>query len=217
MTIQVGEPNGSDHEQRLQVLGLSSPVIHDGLRRGVSRANNRTARALHSSAGTDIYHDAMEDLHRILAADGWYLDDVDGQPRLFHPDGLICFTVSSGIKVGQKRMRTRKKGPATKGSLTLPEFVPGLLPEVDAELLAKRAARSKRVPFYLLVIERVIVGRPGVVIELAEPAGMTEGQSVTTWGERVKVQFFDLDGDLSAFENPDSDGGDEFDVPVVPR
>jgi hypothetical protein len=216
MTI-TPESTSPSHERRLGELGLSSAIVHDGLRRGATRANNRTARALASSGGTDIYHDAMEDFHRLLGADRWFLDEVDGQPRIFHPEGLVSFTVSSGINVGQKKMRTRKKGPATRRSLALPAFVPSLFPEIDAELLEKRAARAKQAPFYLLVVERSSQGGNGLLIELAQPAEMSDGNSVTAWGERIRVKYLDLGGDLSAFTTPSDAPDDEFDVPVTPR
>lgn len=205
------------HERRLGELGLSSAIVHDGLRRGAMRASNRTARALASSGGTDIYHDAMEDFHRLLGADRWFLDEVDGQPRIFHPEGLVSFTVSSGINVGQKKMRTRKKGPATRRSLAVPAIVPSLFPEIDAELLDKRAARAKQAPFYLLMVERSSQGGNGLLIELAEPVEMSDGNSVTAWGERIRVEYLDLGGDLSVFTTPSDSPGDEFDVPVTPR
>lgn len=216
MSISPGEQSDSDDERRFNELGLSSEVLHDGLRRGASRANNRSAQALLSSAGTDIYHDSMEDLHRILGSRGWYLEDINGQPRLIHPDGVVSFTVSSGVNVGEKKMRTRKKGPATEASLAQPVVVPSLFPDIDAALVAQLVARAARSPFFLLLVERATQGGSGLVLEFAEPAEMSDGKSVVAWGERIKIRFFDLDGDLSVFNGPD-DGGDEFDVPVAPR
>lgn len=216
MSIRPGEQSDSDDERRLNEFGLSSEIFHDGLRRGASRANGRSALALPASAGTDIYHDSIEDLHRILGTRGWHLEDTNGQPRLIHPNGVVSFTVSSGVNVGKKAMRTRKKGPATEASLAHPDVIPSLFPDIDAELVAKLVARAAQSPFFLLVVERATQGGSGLVLEFAEPAGMSEGKSVVAWGERIKVRFFDLDGDLSVFDDPD-DGGDEFDVPVAPR
>jgi hypothetical protein len=98
-------------------------------------------------------------------------------------------------------------------------FVPSLFPDLDAVLLEKRASRERlnQVPFYLLVVERIAGELPGLRIELAQPGATNDSGCVVVWGERIKVQFFDLDGDLSAFDTPDADGGDEFDVPVAPR
>lgn len=219
MTIHAAEPSGHDDEQRLNELGLSSALIHDGLRRGASRASNRTAKALASSRGADIYYDGMEDFHILLAENRWSTAEVRQQPRLFHPEGLASFTLSAGKNVGLKNMRTDRKGPATGESLAEAPFVPSLFPDLDAVLLEKRASREclHQVPFYLLVVERIGGERPGLRIELAQPSATNNSGCVVVWGERIKVQFFDLDGDLSAFDDPDADGGDEFDVPVAPR
>ncbi|MCD4533551.1 hypothetical protein LRP67_05605 [Nocardioides sp. cx-169] len=219
MTISTEEPFGPDDERRLNELGLSSALIHDGLRRGASRANNRTARALPSSRGTDIYYDGMEDFHILLAENGWSMAEVRQQPRLFHPKGVVSFTLSAGKNVGLRNMRTDRKGPATRESLAEAPFVPSLFPDLDEVLLKERASheRLSQVPFYLLLIERIAGERPGLRIELAQPVDTNDSGCVVVWGERIKVHFFDLDGDLSAFDDPDADGGDEFDVPVAPR
>lgn len=219
MMINTEETLGSDDERRLNELGLSSALIHDGLRRGASSANNRTAKALASSRGIDIYYDGMEDFHILLAEVGWSMAEVRQQPRLFHPEGLVSFTLSAGKNVGRKNMRTDRKGPATRESLANAPFVPSLFPDIDAVILEERAKRERanRVPLYLLVVERIAGERPGLRIELAQPVEANDSGCVVGWGERVNVQFFDLDGDLSVFGDPDADGDDEIDVPVAPR
>lgn len=207
------------NESRLEALGLSMAIIHDGLRRGAERAANRSSHALETAAGTDIYQDGMEDFSALLAPGGWQRVVVQGQPRLLHPEAAMWFTISSGINVGHtdlhRRPRTRRKGPATRGSLVPRQPHPSLLGDDggvtdSAELLAHPPAA----PFYFLLCERV---RGGVRIELAQPAGMTDGDSVNDWVDRIPVDFLRLEGDLSVFDQEDDEGPDEFDVSVEPR
>jgi hypothetical protein len=217
MSTTVAASHEPDDERRLMAFGLSTEIFHNGLRPGASRATNRTELALESSAGTDIYHDGMENLHQILASAGWRLVFVDRQPRLLHPEGIVSFTISSGINVGKTQMRkprTRKKGPATRNSLATPVFVPGLFEDVDAKLTAQLAAVAEKAPFYFLLWQRATVGGNGLILEFSQPAGMTEGGSVNEWGNSIPVPFLDLEGDLSVFDNPDD--GNEIDVSVEP-
>ncbi len=206
-----------DDERRLEVFGLSTELVHNGLRRGAERAANRSSRALKTAAGTDIYQDGMEDFARLLTADGWRAVEVDGQPRLLHPAGALAFTISSGINVGRTDLRrgprTRRKGKATRGSLATNPSQPSLFgDDVPVELVAEASAA----PFYFLLCERAPRGG-GVHTELAQPAGMTEGGSVNEWSDRIRVGFLPLEGDLSVFDESDEGGPDEFDVPVEPR
>lgn len=218
MAIVTALPYDEDHERRLEALGLSTELIHNGLRRGAERAANRSALALKTAAGTDIYQDGMEDFAQLLAADGWRPVEVDGQPRLMHPDGAMSFTISSGINVGSTDLRqgprTRRKGKATKSSL-VPERPPLSLFDGDNVEGAEPAIRAGTAPFYFLLCERALRGG-GVYIELAQPTGMTDGGSVNQWSDRIRVGFLPLEGDLSVFDRPDEDS-DEFDVPVEPR
>lgn len=211
-------PSESSDEARLAAFGLTSEIFHDGLRAGASRAANRSTLALTTSAGTDVYHDGMEDLHRILKPLGWTLIHVEGQPRLRHPDGIVSFTISSGINVGKANARvprTRKKGKATRNSLAAPELVAGLFDDLQAKLAAKIAQATKRAPFYFLLCERVTDGGSGLILEFAQPAIMTNGGSVNDWKDRIAVPFLALEGDLSVFDQPDDDDG--IDVPIEPR
>lgn len=218
-TLSVGSPSESGDEHRLVAFGLSSVTFHDGLRRGASRAGNRSTLALESSAGTDIYHDGMEDLHRLLKPSGWRLLPIDGQPRLVHPEGKLTFTVSSGINVGGANMRTprtRKKGSATRNSLAAPEVSPGLFGDTDGEIALQLVKAAENAPFYFLLCERVTRGSNGLMLEFSEPAGMTDGGSVNRWGDRIGVAYLSIEGDAETFDAPDN-GDDEFDVPVEPR
>lgn len=217
--MTIAQPGGQGDERRLAALGLSTELIHNGLRRGAVRAANRSSHALKTSAGTDIYLDGMEDFTQLLTADGWRAVNVDGQPRLPHPAGLLTFTISSGIKVGNPDLResprTHRKGKATKDSLVPRPTHPSLFGDdsVDADAIVRKAAAA---PFYFLLCERQKTGG-GVSIEFARPAHMTEGGSVNEWSERIRVGFLQLEGDLSVFDSPDDGGPDEFDVPVEPR
>ena len=218
MTIATASPFESVDEHRLNAIDLATEIFHNGLRPGASRAANRSPLALDSSPGTDLYHDGMENLHRILKPSGWRLIPVDKQPRLVHPDGIVSFSISSGINVGKTNMRaprTRKKGPATRNSLAIPVLPPGLFDDNDADLSARLAKAALKAPFYFLLCERATDGSNGLVLEFSEPAGMTKGGSVNVWGDRIGVPFLALEGDLSVFENLDD--GDEFLVPVAPR
>ena len=218
MSIIAASPFESNDERRLNEFNLSTEIFHNGLRPGASRAANRTALALASSPGTDIYHDGMEQLAQILYPARWRLVLVDRQPRLLHPDRAMSFTISSGINVGKANMRTprtNKKGQATRSSLAAPEFERGLFKDLDAELAAELTAAAEKAPFYFLLCERALVGGSGLILEFLRPAGMTRGGSVNEWSERIGVDFLDIEGDLSVFDN--SDDGDSLDVPVEPR
>lgn len=204
-------------ECRLEAYGLSHTVFHDGLRAGATRAANRSALALATSPGTDIYHDGMESLAQILAPHGWRPLLVDRQPRLVHPDGIVSFAVSSGINVGKSNMRTprtRKKGAATRNSLATPTRDPGLFDDPEGDEVAELMRAAEEAPFYFLLFERVTTGESGLLLEFSQPLRMTDGGSVVDWADRVPVPFLELEGDLSMFDQP---SGDEFDVPVEPR
>jgi hypothetical protein len=217
MDTTLAFPLESD-EERLHAFGLSTEIFHDALRAATSRAASRSALALKSSAGRDIYDDGMEGLHQLLQPHGWKLLPVNRQPRLVHPEGTLSFAISSAINVGKARglvPRTRKKGPATRGSLVaMPDLTPSLFADLDAEVAARLEA-AERAPLYFLLCERITVGGNGLSLEFSQPAGMTEGGIVNTWRDRIEVRDLMLEGDLSVFDQPDEP--DEFDVPVEPR
>ncbi len=220
MAITTAPRYGEDDERRLEAFGLSTELIHNGLRRGAERAANRSSHALKTAGGTDIYQDGMEDFAQLLTADRWREVQVDGQPRLLHPAGALAFTISSGINVGSVDLhrgpRTRRKGKATRGSLAPRSPHPVLFGDEDGADSPELVAQAAAAPFYFLLCERAPWGG-GVHIELARPARITEGGSVNEWGDRIRVGFLSLEGDLSVFDQPDDDGPDEFDVPVEPR
>lgn len=204
--ISHGSPDG---ERRLATFGLSTELIHTALRPGLSRAANRTSMALRSTPGTDIYHESMEQLHQRLAERGWRLVYVDHQPRLLHPDGLISFTIASGVDVAspdhRRKPRTRRKGKATRDSMEGPQANVATLLDVPEEVVQEKelVAAAKKAPLWLLVHERT---ERGLNLELSRPAGMTDSGIVTDWDDRIIIGFLDLDGDLSVFDHPD-DGG----------
>lgn len=206
----------SDQERRLAAFGLSNAILHDGLRAGATRAANRSALALETSPGTDIYHDGMEGLAQILSPNGWRLLPIDKQPRLVHPDGILSFAVSSAINVGRANLRaprTRRKGIATRNSLSAQPSAPTLFETADAKL-AELARVAGEAPFYFLLFERIAVGTTGLLLEFSRPATMSHGGSVVEWADRIPVPLLDLEGDLSVFDEP---GDDEFDVAIEPR
>lgn len=201
-------PAGS--EARLSTFGLSTELFHIALRSGLTRAANRTALALASSPGTDIYHDTMEQLALALAEDGWKLVLVGRQPRLLHPGRLISFTLASGENVAdpdpRRRPRTRRKGKATRESLELPHQRDALFEDLQSVVTA--AAQSA--PLWLLVHERT---DRGLKLEFSRPAGMTDGGIVKDWADRIPLAFLDLDGDLTVFEDV---AASDIEVPVEP-
>lgn len=206
-------PTSPDGERSLGAFGLSTELIHTALRPGLSRATNRTSMALRSTPGTDIYHEAMEQLHQQLAPAGWRLAYVDHQPRLLHPEGLLSFTITSGTNVAnsdhRQLPRTRRKGKATRASLAGPRVqVPTLfdVPVVYQE--EDLSAAAENAPLWLLVHERT---ERGLRLEFSRPADMTASGIVKDWDGRIILPFLELDGDLSVFANPD-DGGIEVAV-----
>lgn len=212
--VSTGAPD--DGERRLAAFGLSTRLIHDALRPGLSRASNRSSMALRSTPGTDIYHDSMEQLHRQLAGSGWRLTYVDHQPRLLHPDGLISFTIASGTNVAnpdyRQKPRTRRKGEATRSSLPGPRAqLSTLFDESEVEQGQELVAAAEAAPLWLLVHERT---RRGLNLELSRPAEMTASGIVTDWADRIVLGFLDIEGDMSAFDFPDDD--DSIDVVVEP-
>lgn len=211
MTANPIELGFSDDERRLEAFGLSTALIHSALRPGLSRAMNRTAMAMNSTAGTDIYHDSMEQLHLHLAEAGWRLVYVDRQPRLLHPEGLLAFTMAKGENVANPdrriRPRTLPKGKATRESLTPQGSRIATLFGAESETEELEQA-AERAPLWLLVHERT---NRGLKVELSRPAQMTQGGVVDDWAERIILGFLDLDGDLSVFENR-GDGGIDVDV-----
>ena len=209
----------SNDESRLNALGLSSELLHTALRPGLSRASNRTALALSSSPGTDIYHDTMEQLPLRLADTGWTPVLVDKQPRFLHPEGLLSFTVASAVNVANPDRRTKprtQKGPATRGALVAPPVEAlALFAVQEEEQAVERANIAKGAPLWFLLHERT---DRGLKLEFSRPAGMTGtiGDGVVyDWDDRIFIPFLDLDGDLSAFDDP-NDGEGGIDVQVEP-
>lgn len=209
-------PNGHSDEARLNAFGLSTELIHAAYRPGLSRALNRTSLALPSSPGTDIYHDTMENLSLLLSDRGWKLAWIDRQPRLVHPESLIAITVASGTDVAssdRRRAPRARKGVATRAALAPPVAAIPLSifeDQVESErTLAQTAAQTA--PLWLLVHERT---DHGLRVELSRPALMTESGVVYDWEDRILIDFLDLNGDLSIFDEPDDAGG--FDVFVEP-
>jgi len=203
-------------EDRLAAFGLSTEVIHTALKPGLSRATSRTSMALRSTPGTDIYHDSMEQLHSHLAEFGWQIVYVDHQPRLLHPDGVICFTVAAGTNVAspdQRQIpRTSRKGKATRESLAPPSAkLPALFDVPEVQQQQELSAAAEKAPLWLLVHERTT---RGLNLELSQPAKMTASGIVTAWKDRIIIKTLDLTGDLSVFNESDDDG---IDVTVEPR
>ncbi|PWK90332.1 hypothetical protein C8D88_101348 [Lentzea atacamensis] len=208
-----------DGERRLRAFGLSTDIVHTALRPGLSRAANRTSMALRSTPGTDVYHDAMEQFHLLLADAGWRLVYVKQQPRLLHPKGVRSFTIASGSNVAnpdrRQQPRTRRKGQATRDSLAGPraELMEALFEVPATPQDPNLVAAAEAAPLWLLVHERT---ERGLNLELSRPAKMTSSGVVTEWDDRIIIGFLDLDGDLSIFDDPD-DGTGPYNVTVEPH
>lgn len=189
MTVAaLASPNRFADEQRLAKFDLSSELIHMGLRSGLDRAANRTSLALRSTPGTDIYHDGMEQMNRLLVERGWNLVYIDNQPRLLHPRGIMAFTIASGIHVANPDRRiqptTRRKGEATRESLDRPiERTSSLfeMPEVGRK---GQLAATEAAPLWLLLHERT---ERGMNLELSRPAAMAESGRITEWSDRLSL------------------------------
>lgn len=205
-----------DSEGRLAGFGLSTDLIHTAFKPGLTRASNRTSLALPNTAGTDVYHDSMEQFNYLLSNEGWRLVFVRRQPRLLHPDQIISFTVSSGTNVANPNPkivpRTGQKGVATRSSLAEPTSQTAVLFDIhDAAYEEELIAAAEDAPFWMLVYERT---NYGLNIELSQPTGMTESGTVNAWDDRIIVAPLETHGDLSVFVQPDDD---YIDVSIEPR
>jgi hypothetical protein len=215
--VSLDRAESSDDEQRLNNFGLSTPLFHTALTPGASRARGRTALALRTTPGNDIYHNTMEELALMLAPQDWQPVDVDGQPRLLNPAGTMSFTLASAVNVAhpdsRKSPRTRGKGRATRNSLAAhvsQDLALFDLPDSTENTALVAAAQSAA--FWMLLHERTTTG---LNLEFARPSAMTPGGTVVGWADSIAVGPLDLDGDLSVFDAPDGD--DDFDVPVARR
>lgn len=206
----IGSSSSRD-EQRLVDFGLSTDLLHTALRPGVERSKNRSSKALRSTRGTDIYHDSMEQLHQLLAEDGWSLVYVDQQPRLVHPDGLIALTISAARNVGVQGLhttpRTGRKGKATRNSLPPRRDVMPMLfgqEEAEAEAASEHTAgvSAQTAPLWMLVHERT---EHGLNLELCRPGSMSVSGIVTEWADRIPVAALNLNGDFSMFDDPEDE------------
>jgi hypothetical protein len=216
--MPINPASESNDEQRLIAFGLSTTVLHNALTPGAGRARGRSAFALSTTPGTDIYHDTMEQLAFLLVPHGWTPVNVGGQPRLLHPDAVLSFTLASATNVAnadhRKSPRAHGKGTATRNALAASpaqEIALFELPETARD--AKLVAAAEAAPFWMLLHERTPVG---LSLEFSRPSAMTLSGTVYEWADRIAVPHLDVDGDLSIFDaddNNDDDDGD-FDVPV---
>ena len=211
-------PDDESDEERLRQFGLSSALVHDALRRGVSRALSRTGFANAGAGNTDIYHDGSEDLRARLARRGWVVATIDNQKRTVHPDGLMSIVVASADHVGvvgdpRRRPLTREKGPATLDAIRRTRrgdgqaffSFPGMPdPEpVAPEELARVA------PLWMLLHQ---LEERTLLLELSEPAGYRADKKVNSWRQRIHLQPLSLaDHD---FDLPNDEPDNDFDIPI---
>lgn len=203
----------SDPEGRLAEFGLSTSLIHDAFHPGLSHARNRSSLATRAAAGNDVYQDSFEQLALRLVPLGWLPDEVNGQPRLVHPEGLMALTVASATGVANPNHRvhprTRPKGPATIASLDSTST--GAVPLDLEEFRAIEVPEALGAPLWFLLYERT---DRGLNLSLARPAGRDKAGCIVSWSEKISIASLENDGDLSIFDAPD-DG--DFDVTVIPR
>jgi len=204
----------STPEDRLKSFGLSTQIVHDVMTPGIIHARNRTALALGSARGTDIYQDSMEQLALRLAPSGWQLVYVGRQPRILHPDGLLSVTVASATGLSradpQRQPRTHPKGPSTRSSLDDAPRLDMLFDTwgtMDKTILEM----AELAPLWFLLHERT---PRGLYLELSRPSEMNQSDVITDWSDYIQIPFLDVTGDMSVFGD---DGDDDFDVPVRPR
>lgn len=156
-------------------------------------------------------------LAQILVARGWRKTVLKGQPRVIHPEGVCQLALTSARDVADPdhrvRPKTRRKGPATRGSLDSASPNPQLplpLPEwVENE--GDLPPKLKEAPLWFVLYEK-----HGAFLQLAigRPAGMDESDRVVDWSDMIAISALDGIGDLTVF-NVDDDG--DIDVPVEPR
>lgn len=206
-------PERPEPEARLAELGLSTLLIHDAFRPGLSHARNRSSLATRTAAGNDVYQDSFEQLALRLVPLGWNPVEVYGQPRLVHPDGLVALTVASASGVADPnhrvRPRTRPKGTATIASLDRTST--GAVPLDLEEFREDEVSETSDAPLWFLLYERT---ERGLNLSLARPAGRDKAGCIVSWSDEIPIASLDNDGDLSIFD--ESDDG-EFDVTVTPR
>lgn len=202
-----------DPDGRLAEYGLSTLLIHDAFRPGLSHARNRSSLATRTAAGNDVYQDSFEQLALRLVPLGWRRVEVYGQPRLVHPDDLIALTVASATGVADPNHRvhprTRPKGTATIASLDSTST--GAVPLDLDEFREIEAPEAPGAPLWFLLYERT---DRGLNLSIARPAGSDKAGCIVSWSDEIPIASLDNDGDLSIFDAPD-DG--DFDVTVSPR
>ncbi len=203
-----------DPETRLKAFGLTTSIIHDSFKPGLSHARNRSSLATRSAAGSDIYQDSFEQLALRLTRLGWTRIEPQGQPRLLHPQSLIAVTVSSATRVANPdprvRPRTGPKGPAT--GTALDRKFTGLVPLDLEEFEEKEKVGAATAPLWFILCERTDAG---LNLSLARPAGSNAGRCVVDWSEEIPIASLKNDDDLSMFED-DGDDSDGFNVEVIP-
>lgn len=217
MSASVPAVGGSlDAEGRLHSFGLSTQMIHDAFRPGLTRSRNRSGLAAKTTPGTDVYHDTFETLARRLSPDGWTRDNPDGQPRITHPKRLLTITLASAKDVAatdpRVRPRTRHKGRATVRSLDRSMGI--RQPTLDIPEFKVKDAATVDAPLWFLLYERT---EPGLNLCLARPAAQSKSGSIVGWSDIIPVAPLAHVEDLSIFDEPDDYVSTNFDVPVIRR
>lgn len=205
-----------DLERRLYALGLSTELIHDSFRPGLTRSRNRSQLAAKTTPGTDVYHDTFEALANRLTPDGWTREDPDGQPRITHPKRLLTVTLASAKDVTaadpRVRPRTRHKGRATV--MSLDRSVGLRQPTLDIPEFKIKMAAAPDAPLWFLLYERTEMG---LDLCLARPATQNKSGEIIGWSDIIPVAPLVHVEDLSIFGDPNEDESSGFDVPVIPR
>lgn len=200
--MRESRPSGDDP---LGEFGLSTQLLHDAYRPGLERALSRSSDALKTSAGTDIYHDTVENLGKALKGLDWTMDVVKNQPRFIHPDYLMMFTISTAQNVGHQysfpQPIVTKKGKVTRCAVELQNDNQWSLFSDDkfqaTNILYNHIDKT---PFFFLLHERV--GQE-LRLELSRPSRIEPSGTITSWCDRRIIDPLVLNEDFTCFNSPD--------------
>ena len=203
----------------LSVLDLNVERVHSIFYRGMMRASARNSLSLPGSAGTDLYHDGMQDLHSEQSQRGWRLVTVNGQPRVVHPENEAAIVIAAaeglvGDRNGRRVQTRRPKGSATIKSINGQRFDQPML-FGSSEFGKDEQETLDSAPLWMLLHE----WRDQVLyLAVAKPNGYSPGRIVNTWSHFESMPALVLDGGIS-LEDYSLYGGEEeeYDVPVALR
>jgi len=199
-SIEQSDPTASE---RLAAWGLSPELIHDALRSGFARSQERSSLAPPATPAMDVYGNGFEELAKILTLQGWDYEPVKNQPRLTHPDRLVTLSITSASGLGSEAAMpiTNSKGPATRQALA--HSNEGTLFELDTH-----DDECATPPLYFIVYERK---EDVLCLEISRPSDMDASNRIVRWTDRIFLPALTL---VSAPFGDTTQTGQIFDVPV---